>query len=154
MHQTVLQALGLVVVIVGVRLALGTSNVLILLGSVSIGAVAGETVDVAAHLQAVARVIESRTRRFSGSGEAATDRFIQGFVTTSLLFCVGPMTIVGALQDGLTGDFSTLAVKSMLDGITSVIFAASLGVGVLWSAVTVLVVQGTLRAAWRSFGRR
>jgi hypothetical protein len=71
-------------------------------------------------------------------------RFAQGFITTSLLFCIGPMTFLGAIQDGLSGDYQLLAVKSVLDGFSAIAFAASLGAGVMLSTLTVLVIQGSL----------
>ncbi|NDJ34331.1 MAG: DUF554 domain-containing protein, partial [Chloroflexi bacterium] len=77
-----------------------------------------------------------------GEDEAGSNRFIQGFVTASLLFCVGPLTIIGSIQDGLSGDATILTVKAMLDGFASLAFASTLGIGVAFSALTVLVVQG------------
>jgi uncharacterized membrane protein YqgA involved in biofilm formation len=70
--------------------------------------------------------------------------FVRGFVTASLVFCVGPMTVLGSIQDGLTGDFTLLAIKSVLDGFAGLAFAASLGMGVTFSALTVLIFQGAL----------
>ena len=79
-------------------------------------------------------------RRFAlGAG-----RFSEGFVTSSLVFCVGPMTVVGSIQDGLTGNFELLATKSVLDGFAALAFAATFGLGVMFSAITVFVLQGTL----------
>jgi uncharacterized membrane protein YqgA involved in biofilm formation len=83
-----------------------------------------------------------RQRLANRLGERRMGRFSEGFVTASLVFCVGPMTILGAIQDGLSGDFSLLAIKSVLDAFTAMAFASTLGIGVLFSAVTVLVYQG------------
>jgi uncharacterized membrane protein YqgA involved in biofilm formation len=81
--------------------------------------------------------------RFAPDPETASDsNFVRGFLTASLLFCVGPMTILGSIQDGLTGDYNLLAVKSVLDGFASLAFASTLGVGVLFSALVILVFQG------------
>ncbi|MHB1432571.1 MAG: DUF554 domain-containing protein [Streptosporangiaceae bacterium] len=92
----------------------------------------------------------------AGTGLAGADaeraRFIEGFVTASLVFCVGPLTIIGSLQDGLGDGFSQLALKSVLDGFTSIAFAASLGWGVAAAALSVLVVQGSLTAAAAAIG--
>src|SRR5690606_6719755 len=77
-------------------------------------------------------------------GQSGTGRFAQGFITTSLLFCIGPMTFLGAIQDGLSGDYQLLAIKSVLDGFSAIAFAASLGAGVMLSTLTVLVIQGSL----------
>ena len=78
-----------------------------------------------------------------GEGERG-NRFVKGFVTASLVFCVGPMTILGAIQDGLRGDIQLLAIKSTMDGFASLAFASTLGVGVLFSALTIAVYQGLL----------
>ena len=93
-----------------------------------------------------------------GTDHAARERFIEGWLTASLLFCVGPLTILGSLNDGLGRGIDQLALKSVLDGFAAMAFAASFGIGVMFSAVSVLVVQGLLtlvrRAARRSGARR
>jgi uncharacterized membrane protein YqgA involved in biofilm formation len=82
-------------------------------------------------------------RRFNRSADSeSTARFIRGFIAASLVFCVGPMTILGSIQDGLTGDYGLLAIKSTLDGFAALAFAASLGIGVGFSIITILVIQG------------
>lgn len=91
-------------------------------------------------------------RPAAGGGMAERERFIEGFVTASLVFCVGPLTIIGSLQDGLGDGFSQLALKSVLDGFTSIAFAASLGWGVAAAAMSVLVIQGSLTAAAAALG--
>lgn len=146
MRTTIMQGLGLVVLLIGFDMAFETSNVLIVLGCIALGAITGEWIDIEARLERLGRLIEARSSRLR-SGGGKPEHFVRGFVTASLVYCVGPMTIIGSFQDGLTGDFSTLAVKSMLDGISSIVFAASLGVGVLCSALTVLVYQGALTAS-------
>lgn len=85
-------------------------------------------------------------------GRSERERFIEGFVTASLVFCVGPLTIIGSLQDGLGHGFSQLALKSVLDGFTSIAFAASLGWGVAAAAISVLVIQGSLTAIAAGLG--
>jgi hypothetical protein len=84
--------------------------------------------------------------RFAGgSGEVIEgNRFIRGFLTASLVFCIGPMTILGSIQDGLSGDYQLLAIKSVLDGFAALAFASTLGPGVLFSVITILVFQGGL----------
>jgi len=146
-RETVMNGLGLVTLLVGVSMALTTQNVLIVLGSVLVGGILGEWWAIEAKLEGVGERLE---RRFGG-GESeesepgrAPSTFIQGFVTASLVFCVGPMTILGSIQDGLTGDYQLLAIKSMLDGFASLAFASTLGVGVVFAALTVLVYQGAL----------
>lgn len=137
LRQTVFAGLGLFTIIIGARMALKTDQVLILLGSTLLGAIAGEAVGIQALLDSVGDWLE---RRFAlGAG-----RFSEGFVTSSLVFCVGPMTVVGSIQDGLTGNFELLATKSVLDGFAALAFAATFGLGVMFSAITVFVLQATL----------
>lgn len=147
-RSTVMDALGLTTILIGLKMAFETSNVLLLLGSLLLGGIAGELLDIEAALNRLAGRLEARVS--PGSGTATGGRFARGFVTASLVFCVGPMTIMGSLQDGLTGDYSTLAIKAMLDGFAALAFASSLGMGVTFSALVVLVYQGgiTLAAAW------
>jgi hypothetical protein len=126
----------------GMQMALGTANPLIPLGSIAVGGILGEWWDIEGGLRRLGGWLEARVNKGGSADEAATNRFIKGYVTTSLLFCVGPLTILGSIQDGLTGDYRLLAVKSMLDGFAALAFSASLGIGVAFSAVTVLVIQG------------
>jgi uncharacterized membrane protein YqgA involved in biofilm formation len=148
LKATVVAGMGLFTAGIGIQMFLKTGNAIIVLGSILIGALLGEWWRIEDGLQAVGERLE---RRFSPEGEAAgaTSRFVKGFLTTSLLFCVGPLTILGSIQDGLTGDYKLLAVKSVLDGFGALAFASTFGVGVLFSALVVLVYQGgiTLLAA-------
>lgn len=98
---------------------------IILLLSLVIGAAIGELLDLDAKLTWIGQSLENR---FKGT----QDRFTKGFVTTSLIFCVGPMAILGAIEDGLTGDYTILLTKAIMDGITSIAFASTLGIGVLF----------------------
>jgi len=137
MRETAMRAIGLVTLLVGVSNFLRLDNPLVPLVSVIGGLVIGEALGIDGALK---RFGDSLQKRFS-KGESPVSR---AFVTTSLLFCVGPLTVLGSLQDGLSGDYHLLALKSALDFIASLSFASVLGWGVLLSAVTVLVVQGTL----------
>ncbi|TCJ16760.1 DUF554 domain-containing protein [Rubrobacter taiwanensis] len=137
MRRTAMHAIGLVTVLIGVSYFLDFSNPLVPLVSVVAGLVIGEAVGIEDRLRAFGDSLE---RRFSG-GKSPVSR---AFVTTSLLFCVGPLTVLGSLQDGLTGDYGLLALKSSLDFVASLSFAAVLGWGVMLSAGTVLVVQGSI----------
>jgi len=139
LHETVRIAIGLFVAVYGIQMALGTRNPLILLVSLVLGAVIGELLRLDEGVQAVGRWTERR----AGSGDQP-GRVSLAFVTTSLLFCVGPLTIIGTFLDGARGDVTVLAVKSTLDGFSSIVFAATLGWGVALAAATVLLVQGTL----------
>ncbi len=129
--------LGLATILIGVRLALKADNMLIVIGSLVAGGLLGEWWNLEQRLEEAGAWLKART----GSREG---RFVTGFVTASLVYCVGPMTIVGSIQAGIDGNVEVLYAKSMLDGAASVAFASSLGVGVLFSSLTVLIVQGGL----------
>jgi len=145
MRETVLHGLGLMTLVVGVHLTLETQNVLIVLVSVLIGAILGEWWRIDVGLERLSEWLRARVGRRGSSRSQA--HFTEGFVTASLVFCVGPMTILGSIQDGLTGDYSLLAIKSVLDGFAALAFASSLGIGVLFSVLTILVYQGALTLA-------
>jgi uncharacterized membrane protein YqgA involved in biofilm formation len=159
-RETVVHGLGLTTLVIGLSLALKTQNILIALASILLGGISGELLDIEAALERLGRWLEARSSRLKvpGAGlaeEAAnpasrTTNFVRGFLTASLVFCVGPMTIMGSIQDGLTGDFTLLAIKSTMDGFAALAFASSLGWGVMFSALTVLFYQGaiTLGAGW------
>ena len=132
-----MQAIGLITLLIGISNFFSQDNPLVPLASIIGGLVIGEALDIDGALK---RFGDTLQKRFS-KGESPVSR---AFVTTSLLFCVGPLTVLGSLQDGLTGDYRLLALKSTLDFIASLSFASVLGWGVLLSAATVLVVQGTL----------
>lgn len=142
-------------------MALGTQSAIIVLASVALGGILGEAARIDDGLTAFGDWVESRFKgRGARSSNAGADRarvdeeggflFSKGFVTASLVFCVGPMTILGSFQDGLTGVYDTLAVKSVLDGITALALASSLGWGVVFSSLVILTYQGalTLGAVW------
>ena len=124
----------------------GSAPLLIVLGSVLLGGIAGSLLRVEARLEALGGVLQRRLVGAAPAQDAARRRFIDGFVTASLVYCVGPLTILGALSDGLGRGIDQLALKSALDGFASIAFAASLGWGVAASVVTVAVVQGGVTA--------
>ncbi len=144
MHERVLAGLGLVTLVVGVDSALAwrDTNPLYVLGGVLLGGVAGEALGIERRLEALGDRVQARVARHAGGDRHA--RVSEAFVAGSLLFCVGPLTVVGAIQDGLTGDYDALATKAMLDGFASIAIAASIGWGVGLAAITVLLVQGAL----------
>jgi len=142
MRGTVMSGLGLMTMVIGVQMALGSRNILIVLASILLGGILGEGLGIQAGLDAIGKKLEERFARGGESG-----KFARGYVTASLLFCVGPMTILGSIQDGLVGDYNLLAIKSVLDGFAGLAFASTLGIGVAFSALTVLVVQGSLSIA-------
>jgi uncharacterized membrane protein YqgA involved in biofilm formation len=134
------QGLGLVTALIGAQMMISTQNVLIVLVSIVAGGVVGELIRIEDRLDAFGVRIEKRFSRRPGT-------FAKAFVTSSLLYCIGPIAIIGALQDGLRGDYSILLTKSGLDGVASVAFASTLGIGVLFSALPVLAYQGSITIA-------
>jgi len=143
-QETVMHGLGLLTLVIGVQMASGSANILIPMFSILIGGVLGELLRIDDGLNWLGRKAEERWGNRLGQGKVAGWSVTRAFVTTSLIFCVGPMTILGSIQDGLIGDYNLLAIKSTLDGFAAIAFAASLGPGVLLSGVTVGVVQGGL----------
>ena len=158
-RETVTDALGLVTLLIGglsatavtsdpLAAAVGPSApVLIVLGSLLLGGIVGSLVDIESRLDRLGDWLRRRLSRSGDAGENDHDarrRFLDGFVTASLVFCVGPLTILGALSDGLGLGAEQLLLKSALDGFASIAFAASLGAGVMASAIAVAVIQGTL----------
>lgn len=150
LQETVMHGLGMMVIVLGISMALESQNLLIVMGSVLIGGVLGEWWRIEDGLERVGRWLEDR---FGRPDDAVEGRSItRAFVTTSLLFCVGPLSIVGSILEGLTGNFQPLAIKSMLDGFAALAFGASLGPGVMFSAVSILVYQGGLTLLALVFG--
>jgi uncharacterized membrane protein YqgA involved in biofilm formation len=155
-QESVVTGLGLVTLFVGFSNAGETGNVIIPLLSLVIGAIIGELLRLDLQLDHFAGWLEARVQgraTVEPAGDPVPDvevnrraRFIQGFVTASLVFCVGPLTFVGSIQDGMgiSSGFEQLAIKSVLDGFASMAFAASLGIGVMFSVITVIGVQGGL----------
>lgn len=137
LRDTVMKGLGLCTLFVGIDGMLGSSNALIAIISIAVGAVIGELCDLDGHLN---RFAEGLERRFKRGREGPS--LAEGFVTASLVFCVGAMTVVGALNDGLTGNHEMLFTKSTLDFTSSIIFASSLGLGVMLSAGAIFVIEG------------
>ncbi|MEW6178587.1 MAG: DUF554 domain-containing protein [Chloroflexota bacterium] len=142
LRQTVMAGLGLFTFAFGLKMFLDTQNALAVLASLLLGAVIGEWLRIEDGLRNLGRWLETRFSK--GAENTADNRFVRGFLTASLVFCVGPMAILGSIQDGLTGNFQTLAVKAILDGFGALAFASTLGVGVLFSAVVLLGYQGSI----------
>ena len=139
LQQTIRTAIGLFVAVIGIQMALKTRSPLVLLVSVLVGAALGELLRLDAGVQAIGSWAEQRLGRGGQPGRVSL-----AFITTSLIFCVGPLTVLGSFLDGTRGDITLLAIKATLDGVTSIVFAATLGWGVLLSAGSVLLVQGSL----------
>ena len=138
----IMQGVALCVMYLGISGCLEGNNSLIAILSMVLGALIGELLDLDKRMRSLGDWVQKRTEHLVTNGGQAS--ISEGFVTASLLFCVGAMALVGALQDGLTGDHSTLFAKSLLDGISSIVFGASLGLGVAFSAVAILLYQGSI----------
>ena len=138
--RTILQAMGLAVLFIGIRMSLASQNSIIIVLSLAVGAVLGEMARLEERLDAFGIwLTELVGDRFGDIGK--------GFVTASLVYCIGAMAIVGSLQEGLTGDASIIYAKALIDGTVSVIFTASMGIGVMLAAVPVLLYQGAITLA-------
>ncbi len=164
-QESVVTGLGLVTLFVGFSNAGETGNVIIPLLSIATGAIIGELLGIDKALEGLAGWLQTRFASRENVGgrtplqdtpveDDARARFVTGFVTASLVFCIGPLTFVGSIQDGmgLPIGFQQLAIKSVLDGFAGMAFAASFGIGVSFSLLTVLVVQGGLALAGSVLG--
>jgi uncharacterized membrane protein YqgA involved in biofilm formation len=138
--NTVIAGMGIFTSALGMQMFLKSVNSLIVLGALIFGALIGEWIGIEDGLQALGQMLEKRFSRDSETGSSS--KFVRGFMVSSLLFCIGPIAILGSIQDGLTGDYNLLAVKSTLDGFASIAFASTLGVGVLFSSLIILIYQG------------
>jgi uncharacterized membrane protein YqgA involved in biofilm formation len=135
--KTVMHGIGLAVLLIGIKAALKTDAILIVIVSLAVGSFIGELLRIEDKLDQFGSWIGKRLSNDSAG-------ISKGFVTTSLLYCVGAMAIIGSMESGLTGNHQTLYAKSILDGIGSILFASTLGIGVLFSAISVFVYQGLL----------
>ncbi len=135
--ETISQGMGLGVLIIGISMALESEMIIIMLISLLLGGIIGELIDIEKQLTSVGDFLASKMRNTKGN-------ISQAFVTASLLFCTGSMAIMGALENGLTGNYSLLLTKSLLDGIFSLILTSTLGIGVIFSAIPVFLYQGSI----------
>jgi uncharacterized membrane protein YqgA involved in biofilm formation len=131
------QAIGLATIVIGVKMALDVKNVLTLIFSLLAGGVVGELAGLDAKLDGAAEKLKEVLKRADGG-------FSEGLVTAFLLFCMGSMTIVGCIDEGVRGDRTILITKSIMDGFTSIAFASTFGIGVLFSAIPLLIFQGSV----------
>ena len=137
--KAVMIGLGACALYIGISGSLGGENVLILIAAMVLGAISGTLLNIDGAINRLAESVENKFRKSGGQASIA-----EGLVSATLLFCVGSMTVTGSLQSGITGDHSILITKATLDLIASMMLASSLGIGVLLSAVSVLVIQGGL----------
>ncbi|HHT97328.1 MAG TPA: DUF554 domain-containing protein [Clostridiales bacterium] len=148
-QDNIMNALGLAVMFIGISGALQglliikdsnieSTNIILMIISLAIGAFVGELIDIEEKLERLGMKFKNIFKLKKGRGQ----NFVEGFVTSSLLFCVGAMAITGALQDGLIGDPTTLLAKSFLDGIAAIIFTSTLGIGVMFSVIPLGLYQG------------
>jgi uncharacterized membrane protein YqgA involved in biofilm formation len=143
-RQTVINGLGLFVLVYGISMFFESEQILIPLGGILIGGILGEWWRIEDHLDDLGAWVEKKVSARKNGNSSAEDqkRFIKGFVMASLIFCVGPMAILGAIQDGVSGDFQTLALKGVMDGFASLAFSSTMGIGVLFSIFPVFIYQG------------
>lgn len=139
--NVVIHGIGMFTIFLGIHLALETQNVITTLFSLIIGGIIGAVLDIGGRLDRLAAGLEERLKIRTATRQS---RIAEGFLTATLLFCVGPMTIIGSLEDGISGNYHILMTKSLMDGFCSIAFAAAMGIGVALSAVSVLVYQGGL----------
>ena len=136
--KTIIACMGICTMVIGITSAIDTSNILIVILCLVAGTVIGELLKLEQRMDGAGDWLKSHIAKKGGG------RFTEGFVTASLLFCVGSMSIMGSFDAGLRGDYDIIFAKSAMDGIMAVTFAATMGIGVAFSAVTVIVYQGAL----------
>ncbi|MEN0645476.1 DUF554 domain-containing protein [Alkalicoccobacillus gibsonii] len=141
MKTTVLQAIGLAIILLGLQMGLQTEDFLLVIGCLAVGAVLGEWIGIDSYLNKLGEWIESKLKP-AKSGESG--KVAQAFVTTSLIYVVGAMAVLGSIDSGLRADHSLLYTKAMLDGLSAIIFASTMGFGVLLSAIPVMLYQGMI----------
>lgn len=135
--EIMLKAVSLTIVLIGISNALKTKNLMVVIFSMVIGSIIGEFLNIEGRLDKLGETIE-------GKFKGGNNNISKGFVTSSLVYCIGSMAIIGALESGLTGNHQTLFAKSTLDGISAIVFSSSLGVGVALSSISVFLYQGSI----------
>ena len=143
MRITLLQVIGLVTIALGVSDAIDTRNMVFPLVGMAVGALIGEVLAIESRLERLGERLQRRFARDAGS-DGGEGKFVKGFVTASALYCIGPLTVLGAIEDASGQTPQLYIIKGSLDGFVSIMFAAMYGIGVVFSALSVLVVQGSL----------
>jgi len=139
-NDTIMKGLALCIMVIGISGAIKSENMILIICSIVIGALIGEFIDIDKGLKKLGDNIEAKLQGKGG-------RVSEGFVTASLVYCVGAMAILGSLDSGLKGDYKILFTKAMLDGISAIMFTSTLGIGVALSAISVFIYQGTITLA-------
>jgi hypothetical protein len=134
--DSIMKSISLAIVLIGVKMALTTENIILVICSMVIGTLLGEIVDIESKLEGAGDMLQKKI--------SSDSNLSQGFVTSSLMYCVGSMAIIGAIEGGLLGKHDVLFAKSFLDGIISIALTASLGIGVIFSSVAVFLYQGSI----------
>ncbi|KYO67235.1 DUF554 domain-containing protein [Thermovenabulum gondwanense] len=140
--STVMQGLSLTVMLIGISMSIKTNNLLVVTLSIVTGAIIGESLKIEEGLNKIGGRIEKKFSKTEGE-------FTKAFVTASLVYCVGAMAIMGSIESGLSGNHSILFVKSILDGVSSIVFTSSLGIGVAFSSLPVFIYQGAITLSAR-----
>ena len=141
---TIMQGLAIVISVIGIQMALKSENILIVIASIALGAMAGEILQLEKKLNSLGNALAECVKKLPFFSNVQGNDLSQGFVTTTLVYCVGAMAIVGSIQEGLTGDASILYAKGLIDGITAIFFTCSLGIGVIFSSLSVFFYQGSI----------
>lgn len=143
-NDTILKGIGLCVIYIGISGSLENNNTIITIICMAIGGLIGELLDLDKRLNGIGEFIENKLNKRLKNKDSEKVSIAQGFVSSSLIFCVGAMAIVGSLESGLQNNHEILFTKSILDGISSIIFTASLGIGVIFSSIAVFIYQGII----------
>jgi uncharacterized membrane protein YqgA involved in biofilm formation len=141
LKNTVVAGMGLFVLLTGIQMFLKTQNAMVVVSAVILGAILGEWGRIEERIETLGGWLE---RRFTRGAGGTSNRFVRGFLSASLIYCTGPMAILGSITDGLKGDYLTLAIKSVLDGFLTIAFSSTLGLGVLFSVIPVFLYQGSI----------
>jgi uncharacterized membrane protein YqgA involved in biofilm formation len=139
-NDTIMKGVGLSVLLIGISSSLKVNNTLLVIFSMVTGGIIGEVIDIDKVLKRLGDGIEKRLKGRGG-------KISEGFVTASLVYCIGAMAVVGSLESGISGNHATLFAKSVLDGVSAIVFTSSLGIGVALSAVSVFIYQGAITLA-------
>ena len=135
--KTIVACMGICTMVIGITSAIATSNIIIVIVCLVLGTILGELIKLEQRMDGIGNALKKKVPNSGG-------RFTEGFVTASLLFCVGSMSIMGSFEAGLNSDYDIIFAKSAMDGIMAVTLSATMGVGVIFSSLTVIVYQGAL----------